>query len=208
MTRKTSKNTAYLLRITLDDITPAIWRRFGVPGQISLDRLHDIIQIVMGWQDCHLHRFDIDGRSYTEEPEDSEMEGYEESSLRLSDLVSRVDSEFGYEYDFGDGWYHTLAVEGISLVPKGQWACIGCVDGKRACPPEDVGGTDGYREFLAALADPEDPEHDSYLTWCGGSFDPKAFDARQVNLELGKYARWSRPRPLVQELTVQTLSYT
>lgn len=204
MKRDTTKQTAYIIKISLVGAKPAIWRRFCVPGEITLDRLHDVIQIVMGWHECHLHRFEIDGKRYSEAPEDAEVEGTEEGSFRLWDLVPRTKTKFLYEYDFGDGWTHELTVEQIDDVPKGHHACIGCMDGKRSCPPEDVGGVDGYAEFLAALKNPQHTEHEGYLEWCGGEFDPNAFDLDAVNLELARYARWSRPRQLPQDLQVRT----
>ncbi len=200
MTCTDSPGAAYVIKISLLDTKPSIWRRFCVPGGITLDRLHDVIQIVMGWQECHLHCFEIDGQRYTESPEDPEVDGQEEAGFKLSDLVSRAKAKFAYKYDFGDGWRHELAVESIGQVPKGHRACIGCMDGKRSCPPEDVGGIDGYAEFLAALCDPNHSEHDSYKEWCGAGFDPKAFDSELTNVELGKYARWSRPRQVDQQL--------
>ena len=192
--------TAYWLKITLTGSKPAVWRRFVVPGEISLDRLHDVIQIVMGWEDSHLHSFQGCNQRYTEAPEDIDTEGQEEEEHRLCDVVPRVKSKFEYEYDFGDGWRHTLVVEGIKPVPPKHCACIMCLEGKRSCPPEDVGGLNGYEEFLGALKDPAHPEHASYKEWCGGSFDANAFDAEAVNLELLRYVRWSRPRRLEQEL--------
>jgi hypothetical protein len=160
----------------------------------------------MGWQDKHLHSFEIAGRRYTEAPENGETDGQEEGGLKLRDLVPRANRKFSYEYDFGDGWWHALVVQRIAPVPKGHHACIACMDGKRSCPPEDVGGIDGYHEFLAALKDREHPEHKSYREWSGGKFDPKAFDLDGVNHELAKFARWSRPRLLSQELMVQGFS--
>jgi hypothetical protein len=206
MTRANSERTAYVLKITLSRSKPPIWRRFCVPGEISLDRLHDVIQIVMGWQEKHLHCFEIAGQRYSEAPEDPEAHGIEEAGFKLCDLVPLADRKFGYEYDFGDGWYHTLSVERIASVPQGHHACIACMDGKRGCPPEDVGGPDGYGEFLIALKDRTHPEHEGYKEWCGGSFDPKALDLNEINLELAKYARWSRPRSLSQELRVKGFS--
>ena len=63
----------YLLKIRLLDIEPEIWRRFVAPGSITLDRLHDVIQIVMGWTDSHLHEFVIGKKRYTEYPEFKRM---------------------------------------------------------------------------------------------------------------------------------------
>jgi len=203
MVRAKPGQTAYVIKIMLSRSKPSIWRRFCVPGEISLDRLHDVIQIVMGWQEKHLHCFEVAGQRYTEAPENAATDGQEEGNFKLCDLIPRANGKLSYEYDFGDGWYHTLVVEGIAPVPKGHYACIACMDGKRSCPPEDVGGIDGYHEFLVALADRDHPEHESYQEWSGGKFDPKAFDLDAVNLELAKYARWSRPRPVAQELQVR-----
>ena len=185
--------TAYELRITLLDTKPPVWRRFAVPGEITLDRLHDVIQIVLGWQDRHLHAFDIDGKRFTEGPEEKE-DGQAEKGHRLCDLVTRAKAKFAYEYDFGDDWQHTVVVERITKVPEGHEAILGCLGGKRRCPPEDVGGTGGYDDFLNTIADRKHPIHKELLRWCGGKFDPDEFDDDAVNLELLKYIRWSRPR--------------
>ena len=189
----TNPDLSYQLKITLLDTKPPVWRRVVVPGEITLDRLHDVIQIVMGWDDYHLHLFKIDGQSYSESPEE-EFEGKKEWTYRLCDLVKTAPSSFGYEYDFGDNWHHRVDVEQISKVPEGYKAVTKCLEGKRHCPPEDVGGTSGYAGFLQVIKDPKHPEHKQLLKWAGGSFDPKQFDVDAVNLELLKYARWSRPR--------------
>ena len=198
MSKKDEAKTAYVIKITLLGSKPPIWRRFCVRGDITLDRLHDVIQIVMGWEESHLHRFEINGRRFSEKPEE-EADGAEEGGFVLSELLRKARTKFLYEYDFGDGWGHELLVESINEVPEGHRACIGCIEGKRACPPEDVGGIDGYAEYLAALKDPKHPEHKSYQDW-RGSFDPLEFDIDVVNFELAKYCRWSRPRSVSQEL--------
>jgi len=200
MAKRKPQKTAYQIKMALSGIKPPIWRRFSVPGEITLDRLHDVIQIVMGWEEMHLHCFEINGQRYTEAPEDADLDGVEEGRHRLCDLIKRPKAKFTYEYDFGDGWHHTLVIEKITPVPKDHEARIVCLHGRRSCPPEDVGGIWGYGEFLAALANPEHAEHTEYLEWCGGEFDPDAFDEDTVNLELLKYARWSRPRVLSDAL--------
>jgi len=48
------------------------------------------------------------------------------------------------------------------------------------CPPEDCGGPGGYGLFLDAIRNPDHEEHEMYLTWIGGSFDPEDFDPEQV----------------------------
>lgn len=182
----------FTLRVVLDDVKPQVWRRIVVPASITLDRLHDVLQIVMGWTDSHLHSFTIAGQEFTENPEEPDQ-GVEETGVVLGALIRKPQTKFTYLYDFGDGWSHTIAVESVEKIAGGHAVGVTCLDGKRRCPPEDVGGPWGYAEFLEAIADPKHEEHQSYLDWCG-SFDPKEFDAAEVNLELAKMDRWSRRR--------------
>src|SRR5208282_1949170 len=183
----------FKLRVVLDDVTPQVWRRFVVPASITLDRLHDVLQIVMGWTDSHLHSFTIAGQEFTENPEEPDQ-GVEETGVVLGALIRKPGTKFAYLYDFGDGWGHTITVESVDEITDRRAIDVTCLAGKRRCPPEDVGGPWGYTEFLNAIADPGHEEHQSFLEWCGGSFDPKEFDAAAVNLALAKMGRWSRRR--------------
>jgi hypothetical protein len=183
----------YLLKIQLLDIEPTIWRRFAVPASITLDRLHDVIQIVMGWTDSHLHEFTIGNQRYTEYPESKE-DGLVCGRYRLGDLVKQKGRTFCYLYDFGDGWEHELVLEESRYFNPELRTELACLDGQRACPPEDVGGVPGYFEFLNALKDPNHEEHESYKEWSGGNFDSERFDPESINWELMRYLRWSRDR--------------
>lgn len=185
----------FLLNIRLLELEPEIWRRFVVPGDITLDRLHDVIQIVMGWQDYHLHVFTIGKKRYTERPE-SRGEGSEECRYRLSDLIRQKGRTFGYLYDFGDEWAHEITIEDSRYFDPHADMELVCIDGRRACPPEDVGGVHGYMEFCHAMIDPGHEEHQSYREWYGGEFDSEAFELDEVNFELMKFVRWSRNRLL------------
>jgi len=183
----------YLLRIRLLGIEPEIWRRFVVPLDITLDRLHDVIQIVMGWTDSHLHEFTIGKKRYTEYPESTE-DGLECGKYCLGDLIKQKGRNFRYLYDFGDSWEHELILEDNRYVYPELQSAVECLDGARACPPEDVGSISGYYEFCEAVKDPKHEEHESYLVWCGGEYDREKFSAGEVNWELLKYLRWSRER--------------
>ncbi|MBE0584928.1 MAG: plasmid pRiA4b ORF-3 family protein [Desulfofustis sp.] len=183
----------YLIKIQLLDIEPPIWRRFVVPAGITLDRLHDVIQIVMGWTDSHLHMFTIGKKHFTEYPE-SKDDGLECGKYRLVNLIKQKGRSFRYLYDFGDGWEHELILEESRYLNPELIMELACLDGERACPPEDVGGIPGYFEFLIALKDPSHEEHQSYMEWSGGDYDSERFDAGFVNWELLKYLRWSRDR--------------
>ena len=183
----------YLLKIQLLGIEPAIWRRFVVPAGITLDRLHDVIQIVMGWTDSHLHEFAIGSKRYTEYPESKE-DGLACGRYRLGDLIKQKGRIFGYQYDFGDSWEHELVLEESRYFNPELRTELACLDGQRACPPEDVGGVPGYFEFLNELKGPNHEEHESYSEWSGGNFDSERFDPESINWELMKYFRWSRDR--------------
>ena len=180
----------YELEITLREIEPRIWRRVAVRNNHSLAVLHDIIQIVMGWKDCHLHEFDIDGQIYTARY--PELEHWEERKVRnerrayLRDVLSGEGSRFSYIYDQGDYWQHDVTVIKVSQVktPEELERYPLCLAGERACPPEDVGGSSGYAEMLEALADPTHEEHESFIEWLGASFNPAAFDLKAVNAML------------------------
>ena len=183
----------YLLRIELLDIEPAIWRRVIVPASITLDRLHDVIQIAMGWADHHLHSFIVGKNSYIEYPEFKE-DGLPCGKYRIGDLIKQKGRTFQYDYDFGDCWEHKITLEESRYELSRDEIPLMCVEGERACPPEDVGGTPGYEEFCKAIKDTNHKEHDSFLEWYGESYDSELFDTDYINYELGKYLRWSRDR--------------
>ncbi|MFC6017063.1 plasmid pRiA4b ORF-3 family protein [Plantactinospora solaniradicis] len=164
----------FQLKVSLADVTPPVWRRVLVPGGYTLDRVHRLFQCVLGWQDCHLHSFDIDGSQYGEPDPDGELTLRDELDTRL-DAVATKGGRFLYTYDFGDWWEHEVTVEDVfGADPEERYPL--CSAGQGACPPEDVGGPFGYRQFLAALADPGHPEHESMRGWLGRPFDPSIFD--------------------------------
>lgn len=183
----------FLLNIQLIELEPAIWRDVVVPANITLDRLHDVIQIVMGWTDSHLHEFIIGKKRYTEHPQSKE-DGLVDERYRLGDLIKQKGRSFDYLYDFGDHWQHRLVLLENRAIPPEYGEPVLCLAGERACPPEDVGGVGGFMEFCHALYDPSHEEHLSYKEWSGGNYDCEHFDIDAVNWELMKYLRWSRDR--------------
>jgi hypothetical protein len=180
----------YQIKVTLHGTHPPIWRSILVPGNTTLLKLHDILQIVMGWEDCHLHMFKSKGSVYGNPMDDEygDLGTIDEATVKLSQLIHRQGQRLSYEYDFGDSWNHTLLVEKILPTQEGIRYPL-CLKGKRACPPEDVGGVWGYQDFLEAIRDPDHDEHDEYLTWIGGEFDPEAFDLQKVNARLRHMGR-------------------
>lgn len=180
------KGTAVQLRIDLRFAKPPIWRRIVVPGDIRLDRLHDVLQVAMGWTNSHLHAFRRGNEEYTmPDPEAGtlgQMHGvsvFDERKYTLSALVAAEGDRFQYDYDFGDGWEHDLRVEAIT--PASERFPARCLAGRRACPPEDCGGIGGYFDLLDALAHPKALRHRELLEWLGEGFDPALFDLDEVN---------------------------
>lgn len=160
---------------------------------ITLGQLHSILQIVMNWEDYHLHEFTIGRRLYSvPDPDDEfhERKVIDESRAKLCDVVPRVGTRFLYAYDFGDDWRHELLLEAI-VMPEPGMKYPRCIAGARRTPPEDVGGTPGYEAYLEALADPEHEEHENLLCW-RGEFDPESFSPDGVNQRLGKRFRSTR----------------
>ena len=170
--------TSVILRIRLADIEPDIWRLVSVPADYTLAGLHFIIQAVMGWEDEHLHLFNIDGERYGV-PADA-SEGWsisEEANVRLSHVL-KEDKTFLYVYDFGDNWRHEITVQSMVNEPLP----LRCLGGEYACPPEDSGGPFAYPDLVDATLSPEtaDPE---ILEWVG-DFDPELFDMELANKRL------------------------
>lgn len=178
-----TKHPVYQLKITLDGIKPPIWRRVLIASQVDLEQLHETIQTAMGWEDDHLHQF-VSGRKCYGLPDgDYGPEVEDETRYRVSQLLKREKDRIGYEYDFGDSWEHTVLLEKI-LPAEDESRLPRCIDGKRACPPEDCGGIWGYQELLEIFRDPSHPEYEETMEWLGDEYDPEHFDVAEVNQEL------------------------
>jgi hypothetical protein len=181
----------YHLEIVLNGTQPPIRRRLQVPANANLGWLHAVIQVAMGWTNSHLHQFRAGGACYSDTRHNfAEYEGdpeiLEARQFTLQQIAPREKDSFGYEYDFGDSWEHTLTVVKI-LPPAPADAKIAvCLDGARACPPEDCGGVWGYENLLKILKNRKHPEHKTMKEWLGRPLDPEAFDLAKTNHWLGK----------------------
>lgn len=189
-------NTILQFRIELQDIEPLIWRRIQVPGTYSFWGLHVAIQSAFGWNDSHLHEFEVpqgDGlppRRFgipldddkSREPQYHPLPGWQH---RVADYLSSVNPRAVYCYDFGDDWQHAIVLEEIAEAAPGK-AYPRCSAGERAGPPDDCGGPPGYASLLSILADPSHEEHAATQRWAAsikgirGAFDPEAFDEQRV----------------------------
>lgn len=183
-----SKKT-YQLKATLRYITPPIWRRLLVRGDISLAMLHSIFQIAIGWTNSHLHQFKVRQTIYSDlsfelEADINGSPVLDEYAFTLIQALPREKMKFEYIYDFGDGWRHLIAVEKIVDRKDLRGPMAECLDGKCACPPEDCGGIGGYMELKRIIKNPKHNEFESMMDWLGGIFDPEAFDKDNVNKSL------------------------
>ena len=187
-----SAGAVYQFRITLLDVHPPVWRRIQVQ-ECFLEELHRHIQGAMGWTDSHMYLFDIDDITYGyafEHDLDGEHVVVSAATTPLRTVLptSKPDFSFRYTYDLGDSWEHLIVLERVCEPdPKSRYPL--CLDGKRACPPENCGGAPGYEHLLCVLRDPEDEEHDELLEWVGGNFDPEDFDPKRATRMMAKGLR-------------------
>ena len=187
--RKKSDGPApvYQIKVGLRGATPPIWRRLEVPADVSLARLHYIIQTAFNWEDSHMHVFETPFGNFG--TPDAELGHRAETPVTLEQVAPRVKDKILYTYDFGDDWDHDIVVEKI-LDRDPAVTYPRCTGGRRAAPPEDCGGIWGYAELIDVLNDPSHPEHDDRLEWLGlddaTEFNPAEFSAEEVTQELAR----------------------
>ncbi len=179
------EDAVFQFKITLNGVTPPVWRRFLVEPQITLKDLHLVIMGVMGWSNYHLHEFNINGIRFggpamDEEWSDLPGEMVDEEKFKVSETMNPAGQTFEYSYDFGDGWEHEVVMEQIILKAKDEIYPM-CIDGARACPLEDCGGPWGYQELFKILKNPNHPEYEEKKDWAGLRLDPERFDVDEVN---------------------------
>ena len=186
----TGPNSVHQLKVILRTVKPPVWRRIVVPSELTLAELSLVLEVAMGWMGGHLHAFDVEGTRYgTPDPDWGSDDDLDEGQFQLGDILPEVGSRMRWDYDFGDGWEHTVVVEAIGP-PESVVDYPVCLAGRRACPPEDCGGPWGYENLLQALADPSRPDHEDLREWVPPDFDPARFDAAETN------AAMRSPRPL------------
>lgn len=178
------------IRIRLDHFKPVIWRSVEVPITTSLKGLHDVIQAVMLFEDYHLFEFEADGKRYGIPDPEEHYGGKTRAArnVRITTLIERGIEAFSYTYDFGDNWQHTITIEAVmDADPAAEYPRF--IDGERRAPPEDVGGSTGFEDFLQAMAKPRHPEHRNVITWYGRRFEPDDIDIATITERMAKLAR-------------------
>ncbi len=206
---------AYQLKIAIRNIEPVIWRRIRLPGNITFQQLHQVIQTAFGWLDYHLYSFEFAGTVITVPDDDCDL-GEHFGGKKELDAAKTIISEFFdrydvclYEYDFGDSWNHEIIVE-KRLKESKKYSVPICLGGARERPPEDVGGTEGYRAFLEIISDKGRPEREDMLAWAekdtrGRLYDPEYFCVSEINRRL-RYALESDLETAVRMFSGQGIS--
>jgi hypothetical protein len=177
------------LRVEIDEVTPPVIRRVEVPVAIRLDDLHFVLQIAIGWQNCHPFEFRVGETAWDlldrDDPASSPLSA---ETATLADVLA-LGERFRYDYVYGEDWGHTVALEAMTASdPAAAYPRLVSAQGR--CPPADIGGPIGYETFLRAIADPEHLHHEGMIEWDDPDFDPYRVDeaALRANLaNLGKY---------------------
>ena len=186
------------IRVSLCDSEPEIWRRIIVAGDANLGFLHAVLQVAMGWSNSHLHQFDdgehlyadpqLDGDDYSTDQQSPK----DEFLVTISDLLHTEGEELGYLYDFGDSWEHVIVLEKIIKDHPQYSGFPVCIDGARACPPDDCGGMGGYEDLCEIIKSPKNDGYDEMMDWLGRKFNPEKFDLKKTNKFLQKII-WKKP---------------
>ncbi|MDF2925003.1 MAG: Plasmid pRiA4b ORF-3-like protein [Paenibacillaceae bacterium] len=192
----------YVCRIELNEIDPKIWREFQFHPDVTFHQLHKIIQWVMGWENCHLYEFHVNGQVIRlPDPTFEYMENREALHARREAVKQHVQEEnavFRYVYDFGDDWQHTVRL--IKIDSSVSDPTPYCLDGARSCPQEDVGGIWGHQHMMEVLLTPDHPERDHFIGWVREEYNPEHFSSEKVNQELQRQKDRLSPKSLVKRL--------
>jgi pRiA4b ORF-3-like protein len=198
----------YQVRVDLNGTKPPLWRRLELASDLFLDQVHEIMQAAFGWTDSHLHQFGSGLGRYDPETEhylcpfqvEEGDPGVPEEDVRLDEVLTEPGDKLFYEYDFGDGWQHTIRLEAILPRPSSRPRAV-CITGRRDGPPEDCGGVGAY-ELICAATDPVNPDYAEavaeFTRFYGGDIEPDSirtttFDIAEVNDVLGGLELASEP---------------
>lgn len=171
------------IAVTLKHTDPPIWRRILVHQDTGLPKFHRILQCVMGWKNYHLHEFHIGPLKFGKPVAEEHYDVLSERNVKLSHIGDGDPLSFEYLYDLGDHWTHEVIIEERLAPEKGAQYPF-CLEGARACPPEDSGGPFHYQDLLAVLAIPSHPRHKELLYWLPENFNPARFIPEIVNFKL------------------------
>lgn len=174
----------FVLEFTLSDCSPQVWRKLSLPGRYTLGDLHQMLQVLFGWQNCHMHEFRIGGRRFTD-PRTLDFEFQDDLFDHNVGLERSLkgESSFRYFYDFGDGWKISAKVLEVLDLER---AVPECLDGALAGPPENCGGIPGFENLREVLKNPRHPDFEEMLEWTPPGYDPDHFDKEALNSQLAE----------------------
>lgn len=184
-----------VLRVELIDTTPMVMRRLLMHSDVTLDDLHHILQVAMGWHDRHSYEFIVVEQPFRFPDEDDSPLEVKPGQPRRKLLrwgASETDL-FRYVYDLGDNWEHRIVIERFEPMEPDYPGWV--LGGQYACPPEDCGGVGGFRAALGSFREPGSLAAREFLAWAGEDFDPNRFDRHAANAALSRLAwnRWIAP---------------
>jgi hypothetical protein len=133
------------VKVHLLGVSAMVWRRLLVPASYTLEELHGVIQVAMGWESIHLYRFWIRAVHYG-----SFDLCVSSPRVPLDAFRFRKRTKFFYDYDMIAFWRHEVRVEDW-LEPEPGRSYPVCIAGDHACPPEECGGPEGYADRREAV---------------------------------------------------------
>lgn len=150
----------YQFKVGLKGMSPPIWRRLQVDGNMSFYEFHQVLQLAFDWDDSHLHSFivlrrngrktDVEIGSIDEEiefPFFSFREVFDEHEEKITDWFMTEKDRTIYTYDFGADWEHEIVLEKI-VKPELNMHYPYCVKAMRLVPEEDSWGMKGASEEM------------------------------------------------------------
>ena len=181
----------FQLHISMDEITPLIWRRLLTDSSTTLFELHNYIQLIFyNWRNYHLYDFCKGEVEFGDPRLWEEDDLIDVRKIKVCNLLKEEGQTINYRYDPGDSWKLTIRIESITLDDERNYRKPVCMDGENSAPPEDVGGIGGFEDFKEIFADPEHPQHRDMKTWAGRSYDPLKFDLKKANQKLSQRNRY------------------
>lgn len=186
------------LRVHLLGMPEPVYRDLWVPLRYTWHQLHLVIQTAFGWENLHRYEFRY-GAARWGLPRSPDVSLLKDArSVRLSAVAWHPQTGFDYWYNLQEGWHHRLIVLDCSTGSERRPRLI---DGQGVCPPEDVGGPAGYREFLAAIQNPAHEDHDLYRLWADGHYAFDGFCLEETAARLQKaFMPRRRKKPTTRRL--------
>ena len=193
------KARAYDLNVRLDLDGKDAVRRLRVPAIMTFEQLHKVLQKAFGWKNYHLYDFGLfkewsENRYSTPDVElvveSNQYDAYETNpnaksmaGVRLCDYLQEY-NKILYRYDYGDDWHHYIEVE--KTIEDCNDSLPILLSGDGDSPPDDVGGSGGFAEFIEVIADPEHEDYEHLTQWAKSQWwRPFDFD-RMASIINGK----------------------